>query len=150
MFGKHGKIYYLNSRAQDYREVNPNRIRKSVGSENTFMEDTNSLPKLYIELETVSRDVIKRMNKNSFKGRIVTLKIKYADFKVISRSKTYPTIISDYTALYKSALELLHLVDLNKKVRLIGLSIKSSDTEPEIEINKNYQLKIPFNEFENF
>ncbi|WP_366800218.1 DNA polymerase IV [uncultured Apibacter sp.] len=147
LFGKHGKIYYLNSRAQDYREVNPNRIRKSVGSENTFMEDTNSLPKLYLELETVSRDVIKRMNKNSFKGRIVTLKIKYADFKVISRSKTYPTIISGYTALYKSALELLHLVDLNKKVRLIGLSIKSSDTESEIEINKNYQLKIPFNEF---
>lgn len=146
-FGKHGSIYYLNARAIDNREVNPNRKRKSIGSENTLMENTNSLPKLYLELESVCRNVIQRTNKNSFKGRTVTLKVKYSDFKVISRSKTLTNFITDFPLLYKIALELFYTVNINKKIRLIGVSIKNSESELVDDIQKNFQLKIPFNEF---
>ncbi|QYN50325.1 DNA polymerase IV [Apibacter sp. ESL0404] len=150
LFGKHGSLYYLNARAIDNREVNPNRIRKSVGSENTFMEDTNSLPRLYAELETICRDVIHRMNKNSFKGRTITLKIKFSDFKIISRSKTITSFITDFPQLYKIALELLYSLDLDKKIRLIGVSIKNSESDLGNDIPKNFQLKIPFKEFNIF
>lgn len=149
LFGKQGTIYYLNARGIDNRLVNPNRIRKSVGSENTFMRDTDSLPLLYSELEQVAKDVIQRITKSSFKGRTVTLKIKFSDFKVISRSKTVLKPITEYQVLYKYALELLHGVDVSSKVRLIGLSIKNSDTENEEEdMPVGTQLRLPFIEFE--
>lgn len=147
LFGKHGRVYYLNARAIDNREVNPNRIRKSVGSENTLMEDTNSLPKLYSELDSICRDVLQRMNKISFKGRTVILKIKYSDFKVISKSKTITSFITDFPLLYKIALELLYTVNIDKKIRLIGISIKNSKSELIDDMQKNFQLKIPFKDF---
>ncbi len=148
IFGKYGKVYYLNARGIDYREVDPNRIRKSVGSENTFMYDTDSLPKLHLELELVARDVIKRITKSSFKGRTVTLKIKFSDFKVISRSKTLLKPVTDYQTLYKCALELIYGVDVSAKVRLIGLSIKNSEIESGEEFREGVQLKILFKEFD--
>lgn len=146
-FGKTGKQYYLNARGQDNREVNPNRIRKSVGAEITFMYDTDALPVLYKELGTVAQDVIQRIKKSAFKGKTVTLKIKFSDFKVISRSRTLLYYVNDYSVLYKTALELLNGVELYNKIRLIGLSIKNSDIETEETIKEGYQLKIPFKEF---
>ncbi|PQL93318.1 DNA polymerase IV [Apibacter adventoris] len=146
-FGKIGKQYYLNARGKDNREVNPNRIRKSVGAENTFMYDTDSLPKLYKELGIIAQEVIQRVKKSSFKGKTVTLKIKYSDFKLISKSKTHITYINEYTLLYKIALELLSEVELYNKVRLIGLSIKNSKIKTEQFIKEGYQFKIPFKEF---
>nr|WP_255424420.1 DNA polymerase IV [Apibacter sp. HY039] len=148
LFGKQGKSYYLNARGLDYREVNPNRIRKSIGAENTFMYDTDSLQTLYSELELVAKEVIQRIKKNSFKGRTVTLKVKFSDFKVVSRSKTLLTPISEYQNLYKTSLELLHGLDISTKIRLIGLSVKNSETDFEEEIKSGAQLKIPFREYD--
>ena len=118
-FGKAGHIYYLNAQAIDERPVQSQRTRKSVSSETTFEKDMDSYEELKLELEKVAQDVIHYISKNNYKGRTVSLKIKYADFKIISRSKTFPAFISDYETLFEAGLELLKLVDLsNKKILL--------------------------------
>ena len=145
-FGKAGHIYYQNARAIDDRPVEWQRIRKSVSSETTFERDIDNYEELWPELDKVVREVIEYIGKNNFKGRTVSLKIKYADFKIITRSKTFPTYISDYETLYKGGLELLKLVDLAPKVRLIGVGIKNN--EEEVNWSDSVQLRIKFKEDE--
>ena len=128
-FGKAGYSYFQNARAIDDRPVESYRIRKSVSSETTFDHDMDNLEELLPELEKVAHDVIDYINRKEFKGRTVTLKIKYSDFKIITRSKTFPTSISDYETFRNAGYELLQLVDLSPKVRLIGLGIKRNEEE---------------------
>jgi DNA polymerase-4 len=145
-FGKAGHIYYQNARAIDNRSVEWERIRKSVSSETTFETDMDNFGELSLELQKVAGDVIRHIAKNNFKGRTVSLKIKYADFKVITRSKTFPLHITDYESFYKAGLELLSQVDLSPKVRLIGVGIKNSDEETNW--SDAIQLRIKFIEDE--
>lgn len=143
-FGKAGHIYYLNARAIDDRPVDSQRIRKSISSETTFDHDIDDLDELASELDIIARDAFSYIDKKKFKGRTITLKIKYADFKTITRSKTFPDIISDYDSFYKAGFELLQLVDLSPKVRLIGLGLKNSDEE--VGWHDAIQLRINFDE----
>jgi len=145
-FGKAGHMYYLNARAIDDRPVQEQRIRKSVSSETTFERDIDTLDDLLPELDKLTQEVIRYIGKNNFKGRTVSLKIKYADFKIISRSKTFPAPISDFESLYKAGKELLELVDLSPRIRLIGIGIKN--TEEESGWTENMQLRIRFKEEE--
>lgn len=128
LFGKAGHIYYLNARALDDRIVDPNRIRKSVGAENTFGRDMDSYDELASELAKIATDVIERITKNSFKGRTITLKAKYADFRIITRSRTLAQPVVSYQVLYDTGLALLREIDVSAKIRLLGLSIKNSDS----------------------
>ena len=142
-FGKAGHIYYLNARAIDERPVQSQRTRKSVSSETTFEKDMDSYEELRLELEKVTLDVIQYISKNNYKGRTVSLKIKYANFKIISRSKTFPAFISDYETLFEVGSELLKLVDLSTKVRLIGIGIRNNE---EVSWTDDTQLRIRFKE----
>lgn len=126
-FGKMGHQFYQYARGLDDRPVEPDRIRKSLGAENTFEKDIDSYENLTIEMEAIAREVIRRISKRSFYGRTVTLKIKYADFKTISRSKTLSEPIDNYEMLIDIGKELLQMVDISPKVRLLGLSIKNND-----------------------
>lgn len=126
-FGKMGHQFYQYARGLDDRPVEPDRIRKSLGAENTFEKDMDSYEELTTEMEAIAREVIRRISKRSFYGRTVTLKIKYADFKTISRSKTLSEPISNYEMLIDIGKELLQMVDISPKVRLLGLSIKNND-----------------------
>jgi DNA polymerase-4 len=145
-FGKAGHIYYQNARAIDNRPVEWKRIRKSVSSETTFSEDIDKLEYLQPELDKIADEVIKYIDKKNFRGRTVTLKIKFADFRIITRSKTFPTHIIDYETLHKAGHELLQLVDLSPKVRLIGLGVKN--IEVETGSSDDTQLIIHFSEGE--
>lgn len=146
IFGKAGRIYYQNARGIDDREVEPSRVRKSIGAENTFEVDIDSLEDLRIRLDEVAQDVIERISKRNFLGRTVTLKVKYADFRNISRSKTLLTPVTEYKTLYETGLELLANIDLESKVRLIGLTIKNNE---EADVwHDAIQLRIQFKEFE--
>ncbi len=127
IFGKAGHFYYQNARGIDPRIVNNNRIRKSVGAETTFLEDIDSLTELEKILWEVTKDVVARIDKHSFLGYTVTLKIKYADFKIITRSKTLPYPVTNIETLFNTGKELLYNVDISPKVRLLGLSIKSNE-----------------------
>lgn len=146
IFGKTGRIYYQNARGIDDREVEPSRVRKSIGAENTFEVDVDSLEDLRIRLDEVAQDVIERISKRDFLGRTVTLKVKYADFRNVSRSKTLLTPVTEYKTLYETGLELLANIDLESKVRLIGLTIKNNE---EADVwHDAIQLRIQFKEFE--
>jgi DNA polymerase-4 len=146
VFGKAGHIYYQNARAIDDRPVESRRVRKSVSSETTFDRDIDNPDELALALDIVARDAFEDIDKKKFKGRTVTLKIKYADFKIITRSKTFPEAIFGYDSFYKAGFELLQQVDLSPKVRLIGLGLKNSDDETGW--HDAVQLRINFEEDE--
>lgn len=141
-FGKAGHIYYLNARAIDDRPVESFRIRKSVSSETTFDRDIDNLDELAIELDVVARDAFEYIDKKKFRGRTVTLKLKYADFKIATRSRTFTSYVSDYDTFYKAGFDLLQNVDLSPKVRLIGLGLKNN--EGDLEWGDAVQLRINF------
>ncbi len=130
LFGKVGHAYYLNARAIDERPVNPNHIRKSVGAENTFDIDLEASTKLNIEGYHIARRVWERMEEGQFRGRTVTLKVKYADFEIITRSRTLPDPVTDFNLFWDTAREMLKLVDTSqKKIRLLGFYISHADDD---------------------
>ena len=132
IFGKAGHVYYSYARGIDLREVVPDRITKSVSSENTFLTDINTLNTLETELYHIAREVIHRADEASFYGRTVTLKVKYADFKTITRSKTIFYRITAFDELWGIAREMLRNIDLTQQgVRLLGLGVSNSDIPKE-------------------
>lgn len=146
-FGKVGHIYFQNARGIDDRAVEAYRAAKSIGAEMTFEQDIDNIYELHKEMDEVAKDVIERITKKQFKGRTVTLKIKYADFKTITRSKTYTTTISDHDSLYKAGLELMEHIDISPTVRLLGLSIKNTDDDrlwhQAIQLRINFEDGLP-------
>ncbi|NDV77686.1 DNA polymerase IV [Dysgonomonas sp. 511] len=141
-FGKMGHIFYMNARAIDDRQVEWLRIRKSISSETTFEKDIDNIDELAVILDSVAKDAFEDVKKKNFKGRTITLKIKYADFKTITRSKTLQHTVDDYETFYKTGFELLQGIDLSPKVRLIGLGLKNN--EPETNWGEAVQLRINF------
>lgn len=140
-FGKAGQSYYLYARGIDNREVEAERIRKSVGTENTFGEDIGDIERLLEELHEIRDTLWERIEENEFFGRTLTLKVKYADFQQITRSITSIYPFAEKNILTTYAEDLLRSIDLTlKKVRLLGLSVSNAITE-----NPSYiQLEIPF------
>ena len=141
LFGKAGHLFYQNARAIDNREVQSDRIRKSIGAETTFQEDIQELEELKVRLKEVADEVWQRVSKRDFYGRTITLKIKYADFEQITRSKTMPWFVNDFNVFWQTAQNLLEIVDRTKKIRLIGLTVSNT---PEIEQPQAWQLEIDF------
>ncbi|MDR1499754.1 MAG: DNA polymerase IV [Tannerellaceae bacterium] len=127
-FGKVGHAYHENAHAVDSREVNPNRIRKSVGAENTFEADLEASVKMTLELYQIARRVWERIEEDKFYGRTVTLKIKYMDFEIMTRCKTLGSPITTFRTFWDTSKEMLAHVDTSeKKVRLMGLTISHND-----------------------
>jgi len=145
LFGKSGSIYYQNARGIDNREVIPERVRKSIGAEETFMTDLDDKAELEIELREIAADVWERATSRDYYGCTVTLKIKYADFKETSKRRTYSGPIVDFYTFWTVALDLLDAVEFSrqKKIRLMGLSISNAREADEMECR---QLKLDFEE----
>ena len=128
-FGKSGAYYYNVARGIDNRKVNPTRIRKSLGAERTLFEDVTEKEELSKHLKKVIEVVIKRLEKTNGAGKSLTLKIKYADFKQITRSTTLPENILN-SSISEIALNLLNDVpNIEKGVRLIGLQTSNFERE---------------------
>ena len=146
LFGKAGHIYYQQARAIDEREVEPHKIRKSVGAENTFEKDIDDSTALTIELYHIAREVMRRMEKAGFWGRTITLKVKFADFETITRSRTLTEPVTTFTPFWQTAKELLKQTGLlHKKVRLLGLS--AGNAPDECAPQKNLALPLQLNLF---
>jgi DNA polymerase IV len=125
-FGKSGRHFYCICRGIDHRPVVPDRIRKSVGAENTFSRDLMSLDDLRAELEPLVDKVWHHCDSTGLRGRTVTLKVKFSDFQIITRSQSRATPISDRSTLASISAELLAAqFPMPKAVRLIGVSISS-------------------------
>jgi DNA polymerase-4 len=129
-FGKAGGYYHAIAHAQDHRPVQPDRLRKSVGAETTFSHDLHAPAELLAALLPVAAKVWAYCQRASQSGRTLTLKVKFADFQQITRSRTLPASVPDEAALLRTGQEILTaLLPLPKGVRLLGLSLSNLDGE---------------------
>ena len=150
-FGKSGRYYYDVVRGIHTSDVKPNRIRKSLAAERTFSQNLSSEIFLLEKLEDISKEVSKRLNKSKVSGKTLTLKIKYSDFILQTRSKTLPYYISDKAIILETAKDLLYQEKLSNSVRLLGISLSNLNTDskqPKASENEkktvNVQLKFEF------
>lgn len=128
-FGKSGKFFYKIVRGQDDREVHPDRETKSVGAEDTFAYDLTDADEMEVELSKIARVVTDRMERHQWKGRTLTVKIKYHDFRQITRSRSVEEGFNDYEHILATALELLMSTDPESyKIRLLGISLSHFKT----------------------
>jgi DNA polymerase-4 len=143
-FGRVGAHYYWISRGIDERPVRANRVRKSVGAETTFTQDLTDYDALAAELQPLMDKVWRHCKTAGARGRTATLKVKFSDFELITRSRS-AGLIDSADDLSRVALEILkQLMPAKKAIRLIGISISGfSDQEPED------QLPLLFDSLEN-
>jgi DNA polymerase-4 len=131
-FGKAGAYYHSISRGIDERRVRANRVRKSVGAENTFSQDLTTYDAMHEVLQPLVDKVGQHCESCGARGRTVTLKVKYADFELISRSRSSSGAIASRDELEKEAVYLLKkLMPMPKAVRLLGVSVSGFADETE-------------------
>ena len=142
-FGKTGHYYYNIARAIDNRPVRSKRIRKSLGKETTFANDINSVDELLKKLEPLAEQVIESLEKQKLKARTLTLKVKYANFKQVTRAHTSEETL-DLNAIKESLPLLLAKTEAGKTpVRLVGLSLSGFDKntiekkQDQLDLNLN-------------
>ena len=141
-FGKSGNYYYNIIRGEDFREVNPTRVRKSVGSENTFIEDLTSIQEMHQGLQPQKEEVWEWCTNHLVFGRTVTVKMKFDDFTIVSRSKSSLYPITDEKLYDKLVNELLNeCFQPNRSVRLLGVSLSNLT---DFKTSAGRQLEIDF------
>jgi DNA polymerase-4 len=134
-FGKAGAFYYRIVRGIDDREVQPHRETKSVGAEDTFAYDLTTLDEMNTELTKIGQLVHERLDKYQLKGRTITLKIKYSDFKQVTRSLSLTSRTAEATVIIQTAQQLLAATDIeNSRIRLLGITVSNFyDAESKIK-----------------
>ena len=143
-FGKVGAIYYDFARGIDTRPVEAVRVRKSIGCERTLEKDISRRSSVIIELYHVAVELVHRLENKGFRGNTLTLKIKFHDFKQITRSLTQDKELTTLDAILPLAKQLLKEVDYARHpIRLIGLSV-SNPHEAESPRGVWEQLRLEF------
>ena len=123
-FGSFGEYLYRAARGIDLRPVRTSRNRKSVGGERTFSEDISAGPELRETLERIVDIVWDRIARVEARGRTVTLKLKYRDFRISTRARTVPYLVADKDTFAVIARELLEeVLPLPLPIRLMGLTL---------------------------
>ncbi|WP_291865461.1 DNA polymerase IV [Maribacter sp.] len=146
-FGKGGSYYYNVVRGIHTSDVKPHRIPKSLGAERTFNENLSSEIFMLERLENIAVELEKRLKKSKIAGKTITLKIKYSDFTLQTRSKTLPYFIANNDLILENAKELLYQEKLQNSVRLLGISLTNLNTEVKEkpkEKSINVQLRFDF------
>ncbi|PID69460.1 MAG: DNA polymerase IV [Flavobacteriales bacterium] len=144
-FNKSGLHYYNLVRGIHNSVVKPHRIQKSVASEHTF--STNLTSEIYMlgQLEEIVKEVERRLQKKNISGKTITLKIKYSDFSMQTRSRTMAGFVNDYKSIFPVIKALLFQERLQESVRLLGVSVSNLDTKKEQEnAPVEVQLKLLF------
>jgi DNA polymerase-4 len=139
-FGKAGAYYYWISRGVDERPVRANRIRKSIGAENTFSTDLTERDAMVAELQPLIEKVWRHCESTGSRGRTVTLKVKFSDFEIITRSRSVSSAVANRDDLARLSIGLLDsALPLPKAVRLLGVSLSSlrgeQETEPQLDFS---------------
>jgi len=125
-FGKIGSHYYYIVRGIDNSEVTPHRIRKSLGSERTFEKDSNDKEKLLKFLQSLSKKIAGKMREKKFKAKTITLKIKYENFELVTKSKTIQGAFDEAVFMYGIVKNLLlENFSETRKIRLLGISVSN-------------------------
>lgn len=145
LFGKSGTYYYNVVRGIHHSEVKSHRIQKSVGVEETFFENLLDNDAVYKELKTISEELERRLSVKNIQGKTLTLKIKYRDFSVFTRSKTQEDFYKNGNEFLETSKKLWELRPYDKPIRLLGISLSNLNTEEKKQVS--VQLKIPFPDF---
>jgi len=133
-FGSSGRWYWRVARGIDEREVKPDRPYKSVSAERTFDVDYSDSDDLRRELSRVAGYAWQRIERSEVKGRTVTLKVKFTDFTLITRSKSFASPVPDQPSFEAAGQALLDaLLPVPKGIRLLGLGLHSMVEEEESE-----------------
>lgn len=148
-FGNSGFHYYQICRGIHNSAVKPNRKIKSVGAERTFGENLSSEIFMEERLQSIAKELEKRLQKSKISGKTITLKIKYSDFTLQTRSKTLPYFVNDKNIILDVAKDLLYQERLRNSVRLLGISIHNLNNEEKTKTDLpqksvSVQLKFEF------
>ena len=135
-FGKAGITLYERAQGIDPREVEPYTPPKSESAETTFDIDTRDIGFLKSWLFRHADRIGRTLRKQRLQGRVITLKIKYADFRIITRRVTLDAPTSATETIYETACDLLDHMRLEEKIRLIGVGVSGFDSPP-------HQLRLP-------
>jgi len=141
-FGKSGYFYYNIAKGEDLRPVSPDRKRKSVGAEQTFQHDIQSIKHMRALLNDICKEVEKRLRKIEAAGKTVTLKVRYPDFKTVTRSFTGDFYLNDCATFSRITQELLKTTEADKKrIRLLGVTVSNLNINQTVL--ENNQLELP-------
>jgi DNA polymerase-4 len=133
-FGSSGAYYHDLARGICHRVVKPDRERKSIGAEDTFFEDLTDPAAMRAELERISRTIWSRIGDREIAGRTVVLKMKYRDFRIVTRSCSLVRPVEGEREFLEIGLQLLdRLVPVEKPVRLLGLTLSNLGEPAEAE-----------------
>lgn len=121
----YGNYLYEASRGTDESPVITYWEPKSMSRETTFQRDTDNWNVIAKNLAELSRDVVDSMKESGYKGKTVTIKIRFSDFETHTRAKTLEDFIDSLEIIRKAAFEALGKIELKKRVRLIGVRVSS-------------------------
>ncbi len=125
-FGKMGQVFYDFSRGIDNRPVISEWERKSVSCEQTFESDINENAAVTIHLYHTVLELVRRIEKNDFEGRTLTLKVKFRDFQQITRSITVDHVLRTKDEILPLAKQLMQQVEFHSHpIRLLGLGVSN-------------------------
>lgn len=130
-YGKWGAALHERAFGVDPRTVHENNPAKSESVECTFRQDISRREELENAMSRHAEKIAATLKKRSLKGRTVTVKIKFSDFRIITRSKTLPHRTDEEALIYQAAQALLAATPLPKAVRLIGVGISGFDPRAE-------------------
>lgn len=129
-FGKSGVFFYDIVRGKDDRPVEPDSERKSIGTELTYEKDLTTGFEIIAELYKVEKELMERIKHSGVTGRTITLKIKFADFRQLTRSRTAQHFIRDFQSLHREVTAIRQSIDLEHvRIRLLGVTISNLETE---------------------
>jgi len=144
-FKSSGEHYFNVVRGLHYSAVKPNRIQKSVAAEHTFTKNLTSEIFMMERLEAIAAELENRLKKSSVAGKTITLKIKYSDFSLQTRSKTLAVFVKNKDILLETVKDLLYQEKIKDSVRLLGISVSNlNNVSKEVEKVIDVQLKFDF------
>jgi DNA polymerase-4 len=130
-FGKSAEWYLGIANGEDDRPVVADRPRKSSGSETTFARDLTAADEIEAGIKAIADEVWTWCEKASAFGRTVTVKVKFADFRQVTRSRSFPVPIARHDLLQQASIELVRMVlPAAKGVRLLGVTVSNFDRAP--------------------
>ena len=143
-FKKAGNHYYNIVRGIQSSQVKPNRPRKSVAAEHTFTKNLTSEVFMLEKLEKISEELALRLDRSEVSGKTITLKIKYSDFKLQTRSKTLPYYVREKAVILETVGELLYQEKVLNSVRLLGISVTNLNIHSNKKPKKPMTVQLKF------
>ncbi|MFO1038864.1 MAG: DNA polymerase IV [Geminicoccaceae bacterium] len=142
VFGRIGQHFWRIAKAQDERTVEPHRVRKSLSVETTFFEDLRSPSEIQAQLAEIADELALRLTRAGFRGRTLTLKIRYADFDLATRRSTAKAPMLDAADIQAEARRLMGLEPRpSTPIRLLGLGVSADHAEHD-----SRQMELPLSD----